>query len=117
LHSLMHLSLVVALALGVVGFVQAIAERHSRRFDLTPSRSLSLSEVSRRVLAELRDPIEVTAFTSKDDNTRVADVMDLFHGAAPNFRYELLDLDRHPGRAQQEGVNRYGKGVLRYHGQ
>ncbi len=113
----MHLSLVVALALGVAGFVQAIAERHSRRWDLTPSRRLSLSEVSRRVLAELRDPIEVTAFTSKDDNTKVADVMDLFRGAAPNFRYELLDLDRHPGRAQQEGVNRYGKAVLRYHGQ
>jgi prepilin-type processing-associated H-X9-DG protein len=113
----MHFSLVVALALGVAGFAQAIAERHSRRWDLTPSRTLSLSEVSRRVLAELRDPIEVTAFTSKDDNTKVVEVMDLFRGAAPNFRYEILDLDRHPGRAQQEGVDRYGKAVLRYHGQ
>jgi ABC-type uncharacterized transport system involved in gliding motility auxiliary subunit len=113
----MHLWLVVALALGVAGFAQAIAERHSRRWDLTPSRSLSLSEVSRKVLAELRDPIEVTAFTSKDDNTKVADVMDLFGSAAPNFRYEILDLDRHPGRAQQEGVDRYGRAVLRYHGQ
>lgn len=46
----MHLGLVVALALGVAGFAQAIAERHSRRFDFTPARSLSLSEVSRKVL-------------------------------------------------------------------
>jgi ABC-type uncharacterized transport system involved in gliding motility auxiliary subunit len=112
----LHLSLVVALALGVAGFAQAIAERHSRRWDLTPSRTLSLSEVSRKMLGELRDPIEVTAFTSRDDTAKVADVMDLFRGAAPNFRYELLDLDRHPGRAQQEGVSRYGKAVLRYHG-
>jgi ABC-type uncharacterized transport system involved in gliding motility auxiliary subunit len=112
----MHLWLVIALALGVAGFTQAIAERHSRRWDLTPSRSFSLSEVSRKVLEELRDPIEVTAFTSKDDSTKIADVMDRFRGAAPNFRYELLDLDRHPGRAQQEGVNRYGRAVLGYRG-
>jgi hypothetical protein len=109
-----HLALVVLLAFGIAGFAQAIAERHSRRFDFTPSRSLSLSGVSRRVLEELRDPIEVTAYTSRDDRAKVAEVMDLFRGASPNFRYELLDLDRNPGRARTDGVDRYGRAVLRY---
>jgi ABC-type uncharacterized transport system involved in gliding motility auxiliary subunit len=112
----LRLGLAVALAFGVGGFAQAIAERHSVRWDFTPTRSFSISEVTRNVLAGMADPIDVTAFTSKDDNARVADLMALFRGAAPNFRYELLDLDRHPGRAREEGVDRYGKAVLRYRG-
>ena len=109
----LHLALVVAIALGIAGFAQAIAERHSVRFDFTPTRALSLSEVSRKVLALLPGPIEVTAFTSRDDAAKVTDLMRVFHGAAPNFRYEILDLDRHPGRAREAGVDRYGRALLR----
>jgi len=109
-----HFVLVVALAFGVAGFVQAIAERHSRRIDFTPTRSFSLSDVSRKVLALLTDPIQATAFTSRDDAGKVTDLMRLFHGAAPNFQFEVLDLDRSPGRARQAGVTRYGKAELRY---
>ena len=112
----LQLALVVLLACGVGGFAQALAERHSVRWDLTPTRSYSITEVTRNVLSGMPDPIDVIAFTAKDDNARVADLMGLFRGAAPNFRYELLDLDRHPGRAREEGVDRYGKAVLRYHG-
>ena len=113
----LQLLLVIGLAFGVAGFTQAVAERHSVRWDLTPSRSFSISEVTRNVLARMPDPVEVVAFTSKDDSAQVTDLMGLFRGAAPNFNYELVDLDRHPGRARQEGVDRYGKAVLRYHEQ
>jgi ABC-type uncharacterized transport system involved in gliding motility auxiliary subunit len=109
--------LVIGLAFGVAGFTQAVAERHSVRWDLTPSRSFSISEVTRNVLKRMPDPIAVVAFTSKEDSAQVTDLMGLFRGAAPNFNYELVDLDRHPGRARQEGVDRYGKAVLRYHEQ
>jgi len=112
----LQLALVVALAFGVAGFTQALAERHSVRWDLTPSRVFSVSEVTRNVLRMMSAPIEVIAFTSKDDAAQVTDVMGLFRGAAPNFHYELLDLDRHPGRAREEGIDRYGKAVLRYQG-
>src|SRR5439155_247942 len=113
----LQLLLVIGLAFGVAGFTQAVAERHSMRWDLTPSRSFSISEVTRNVLGRMADPIEVVAFTSKEDSAQVTDLMGLFRGAAPNFTYELVDLDRHPGRARQEGVDRYGKAVLRYHEQ
>ena len=112
----LHFALVVALAIGIAGFVQAIAERHSLRWDLTPMQSYSLSEVSQKLLGLMPDPIEATAFTSRDDVGKVTDLMRLFQGAAPNFRYEILDLDRHPGRAREAGVDRYGKAVIRYQG-
>jgi ABC-type uncharacterized transport system involved in gliding motility auxiliary subunit len=112
----LQLCLVVALGFGVASFTQAIAERHSVRWDFTPTRSFSISEVTRKVLAAMPDAIETTAFTSKEDNAKVTDLMGLFRGAAPNFHYEILDLDRHPGRARQEGVDHYGKASIRYRG-
>lgn len=113
----LHLALVVILAAGIVGFLQALSERHSVRWDLTPNQAFSLSEPTRKVLALLPDPIEVVVFYLKEDFQKASDLMALFKGAAPNFHYELLDLDRYPGRARQEGVDRYGKAVIRYHGE
>jgi len=61
-------------------------------------------------------PIEVVRVHVKEDSAQVTDLMGL-----PRRRAELhlraVDLDRHPGRARQEGVDRYGKAVLRYHEQ
>jgi ABC-type uncharacterized transport system involved in gliding motility auxiliary subunit len=112
----LQLCLVVGLGFGVAAFTQAIAERHSVRWDFTPTRSFSISEVTRKILASMPDTIEATAFTSKDDNAKVTDLMGLFRGASPNFHYEILDLDRHPGRAREAEVDHYGKASLRYRG-
>ena len=112
----LHLAVVVVLAIGIVAFVQTIAERHNRRLDLTPSRAFTLSPVTRSVLASLDGPIEVTTFTSRDERESATELMELFAAGSKNFHYELLDLDRNPGRAREEGVDRYGRAILRYAG-
>ncbi len=113
----LHLILVVFLTIGIAGFLQAMSERHSVRWDLTPNQVFSLSDPTRKALALLPDPIDVVVFYLKEDYQKAADLMALFKGAAPNFHYELLDLDRYPGRARQEGIDRYGKAAIRYHGE
>ena len=112
-----HLLLVVALCLGIAGFAQAIAERHSARVDWTPKREFSLSESTLRVLEQLPDPIHMTAYYRRDDLRELADLVDLFEGAAPNFHVEFVQLDRNPGRARQDGIDSYGKAVIRYRGE
>jgi ABC-type uncharacterized transport system involved in gliding motility auxiliary subunit len=113
----LHLALVVLLVFGIAGFVQALSERHSVRWDFTPTRAFSLSEPTRKVLATLTDPIQVVLFYSREDYEKTADLMRLFKGAAPNFTYELLDLDRYPGRARQEGIDKYAKAAIHYRGE
>jgi ABC-type uncharacterized transport system involved in gliding motility auxiliary subunit len=113
----LHLLLVVALVLGIASIVQAIAERHSMRLDLTPTREHSLSEPTRKALALLSDPIHATVYYRRDDFQKTQSLVSLFGGADPDFHSELLDLDRYPGRARQDGVQRYGQAVLRYGGE
>ena len=112
----LHLVLLVAIVLGIAVLAQVIAERHSARVDLTPSQAFTLSPLTRSVLASLDGPIEATTFTSRDERESAAELMQLFAAGSPSFRYELLDLDRHPGRAREEGVDRYGRAVLRFAG-
>jgi ABC-type uncharacterized transport system involved in gliding motility auxiliary subunit len=40
--------------------------------------------------------------------------MELFAGASRDFHYELVDLDRSPGRARRDGIDRYDRAVMRY---
>ncbi|MGH7818567.1 MAG: GldG family protein [Candidatus Binatia bacterium] len=110
----LHLALVVLLVFGIAAVVQAIAERHSVRFDLTPTGEHSLSGPTVKALATLAGPMHVTVYYRRDDFQKTADLLSLFKGADPDFHYELLDLDRYPGRARQDGVDGYGKAVLRH---
>ena len=44
--------------------LQVLAERTNRRVDLTPTRALSLSPVTRKVVAQVTEPLHVTVFTA-----------------------------------------------------
>lgn len=109
----LHLALVVALVVGIAGFAIALGDRHSRRLDLTPTHALSLSGLSRAVLARLSGTVEATAFASRESAAAVADVLSLFHAADPRFRAVVADLDREPARAREHGVDRYDRVELR----
>lgn len=108
------LSLAAVLAVAVA--VQAYAELWNVRFDLTAQRRLSLREGTRALLAELRSPLRVTYYYARGKRQQAADLLDLFAEPCPRFRYELVDLDRHPARARDDGVDRPGRAVLDYRG-
>lgn len=108
------LSLIAVLAVAVA--VQAFAELWSVRFDLTSSGYLSLSESTKKVLADVQKPLEVTYYYESGKRQKGADLFELFGENCPQLRYELLDLDRNPMRARDDGVRNYGRAVLRYDG-
>jgi hypothetical protein len=99
-----------------LGLLQVVAERTNRRFDLTPGRSLSLSPVTRRVLAEVREPLKLTVFYRRGQRERYGALLSRFADANPNLAAELLDLDRHPDRARSLGVTDYGEAAVEYRG-
>jgi hypothetical protein len=108
------LSLIAVLAVAVA--VQAFAELWSVRFDLTASGDLSLSASTEKVLSEVQKPLEITYYYESGKRQKGADLLQLFAEHSPQIRYELLDLDRNPMRARDDGVRNYGRAVLRYDG-
>src|SRR5262249_40817222 len=106
----------VAFVLLALGLLQLVAERTNRRFDLTPGRSLSLSSVTRKLLAQVTVPLKVTVFFRRGTREQYADLLERFRAANPHVAFELYDLDRFPERGRSLGVEQYGRAAIEYEG-
>jgi hypothetical protein len=93
-----------------------VAERTSRRFDLTTTRDLSLAPTSEQVLRELDAPLRLTVFHRRGRRAQHAPLLERMRAASPHVEFELLDLDRHPERARALGAAQYGSAAIEYNG-
>ena len=111
-----QLGVQVGLLLVALGLFQVVAERTNRRFDLTPGQSLSLSEVTRKILSQVTEPLQVTVFFPRGKQEQYADLLARFRAESSHLTFELLDLDRYLERARSLGVTQYGRAALEYQG-
>jgi hypothetical protein len=93
-----------------------LAERTHRRVDLTPTRALSLSPVTRKVVAQVTEPLHVTVYHRRGERAVFAGLMERLRTENPQISAELLDLDRYPERARGDGVTQYGRALIEYQG-
>lgn len=103
------LGLLVAL-----GLVDALAERHNVRFDLTPQRRFTLSPHAQRILGGLATDVEMIAFVRSGDarNPSTAELLERLAEASPRVRQRLVDVNRNPALARRYGVDGYGAVVV-----
>lgn len=111
-----ELTLVVCLCTGSFVLCNYIVYRHNHRFDLTPEKRYSLSDQTLRVLRSLDDDLQATVFYRREDSQSLRDVLELFSRATPRFRYECIELEKNPARAQELGITGFGSGVVTYKG-
>ncbi len=112
----LELAASVALVLAILVVVQVAADRHGGRLDLTPSRRLSLSEPTRRILAEIDQDLEIEAFYARWQREEVADLLRRLATANRHVRYRLFDIDRYPERAQAAGIRFPDRARVTYRG-
>jgi ABC-type uncharacterized transport system involved in gliding motility auxiliary subunit len=108
------LASVVILAL-ILGLVNFLADRYSQRLDLTANRFYSLSDVTLKVLSEIKQPIDVYAFYTQGDPGRVQaqDLLKEYSTKNPNLRVRFVDPDQEPGLAREFGVTASGTTVFK----
>lgn len=115
LRGWLQLGVQVLLALALFAVLQLLATRHNERFDLTPLQSFKLSGSARQVAEAFDRPARVTVFYNSqtgDLRRDMADLLEQYREAAPEFTYRLLDLDRSPALAAKYEVSAYNTGVL-----
>lgn len=111
-----QLALQVLLVLVAAALLQTVADRTNRRFDLTAGGDLSLSDVARRVLAEVEGPLRITIFYARGTRGHYAQLLKRVRAVQPAVEVELLDMDRYPERARGLGVTGYGRAAIEYAG-
>ncbi len=100
--------------LSVAVAVQAFSEVWREQLDLTLQGRLSLSEYSSSVLRQLTSPLQIDFYYRRGERMRARDLLELLANESPKVHYELIDIDRNPLRARQNGVRRFDRAVLFY---
>jgi ABC-type uncharacterized transport system involved in gliding motility auxiliary subunit len=108
------ISTLVVLAMLVA--INYLGTRHDKRWDLTAAKQFSLSDQTRKVLQDLKEPVHVKVFARGDDFQRFRDRLDEYRYASKQVDVEYIDPEKKPALAQQYGITALGTVVFDYHG-
>jgi ABC-type uncharacterized transport system involved in gliding motility auxiliary subunit len=111
LRQAMSLFVYMALVLAIAVVVYMLAVRFNHQWDITKSKLNSLSEQTLSTLAHLKEPIEMVCFIQSDDQSKpaVQALLDQYvlH-AKGKLKYEIVDPDRNPTKAESYKLEKYG---------
>lgn len=114
-----HGSLAAASVLVVLGILVAInylSTKYNKRWDLTAARQFSLSDQSKKVLQDLKEPVRIRVFARSEEFQRFRDRLDEYTYNSKQVTTEYIDPEKRPGVAQQYGVTALGTVVFDYQG-
>jgi ABC-type uncharacterized transport system involved in gliding motility auxiliary subunit len=93
----------ILLAIAVFVGVNYLSLRHWKRFDWTHTQIYSLSETTKKILAGLKQPVQVTVFMTQGSSRLLPEVKELlarYQAASPKIEVEYLDPRRNMARAE-----------------
>ena len=93
----------IVLAAAVLLGVNYLAFRHWKRFDWTHTQIYSLSDTTKKILAGLKGPVQVTVFMVPNRSRFLPEVKELlsrYQAASSKIEVEYLDPQRNPARAE-----------------
>lgn len=88
------------------------ADRHDKRWDLTPDQKYSLSPQTLKVLKDLDRDVTIYAFDREQRFKARRDLLENFATATRRVSVQYLDLDRQPALAKRLGVRNNGTIVV-----
>ncbi|MBI3772371.1 MAG: GldG family protein [Gammaproteobacteria bacterium] len=110
--------LFVMLFLSVVGMLAWISTRYHYQADWTATGRNTLSPASVALLAQLQEPVKITAFARDAGMTKkqISDVIGRYQRYKQNLSLEFVNPDTEPERVRAEGITVDGELLLHYQG-
>ena len=106
----------VLIVLAILAGINYLSTKHNRRWDLTGAKQFSLSDQTKKVLADLKEPVKVRVFARSDEFQKFRDRLDQYTYQSKLLSTEYIDPEKKPGVAQQYGVTTLGTVVFDYKG-
>jgi gliding motility-associatede transport system auxiliary component len=106
----------IAAVLAILVGLNYLVIRRDKRWDLTATKSFSLSDETTKVLGNLKAPVKVTVYDQPGGFPRFRDALTPYEFASKNLTVEYVDADRQPTRVKQDDVLNYGTVVMAYEG-
>jgi ABC-type uncharacterized transport system involved in gliding motility auxiliary subunit len=100
--NMLALTLVVC---GILGVVNYLVFRHSKRWDLTKNQRFSLSEQSRKVVANLKDDVKALYFQETANMDSGQERLKQYQSLSPRFKVEFVDPIKSPAKAREYDIS------------
>lgn len=109
-----NIALQVVALVAVLSALNYWGTRHHGKLDLTENKAYSLSDQTKKILAELKEPIKAYVFVKATDpaGANLSTLWKQYADASDKVKLEVIDIDRDPARARQEKVTTYGTTIL-----
>lgn len=108
--------LTVGFVLGIVVIVNILSAYYHWRADVTPEKLYTLSDQTLTLLGSLKEPVRVTGFYRQGTESGARDLFKSYAYHSREFRYEFVDFDKNPARAQKYERLPYRTTVVEYGG-
>jgi ABC-type uncharacterized transport system involved in gliding motility auxiliary subunit len=105
-------AVLVLSALVILGGVNFVVYRHSKRWDLTPEKLYTLSDETKKVLGGLKQDVHVIRFDKASGADSLGETMAEYRKISSHVSYQLVDPQERPDLARQYGVRRLGEVVM-----
>lgn len=102
----------VLIFLGILVMIDIISVRNNVIWDLSPTKALTLSPQTKKILNSLKKDVKLTVFYEKGNRPKFAYFLDLYRNETSKFQYRLLDFDRYPVEAKRYGITAYDSAVI-----
>ena len=103
----------ITILLAVVIFLNILAIRYDRRWDVTENQIHTLSPLSQAVLTQLELPLEVLVF-DRDLDPNFKNLLENYRRQSQKFNFQIIDPERELGLAREYGVDSFGDVYLQY---
>jgi ABC-type uncharacterized transport system involved in gliding motility auxiliary subunit len=105
----------VALVLGILFGLNYIATRQNKRWDLTSNQEFTLSDQTKKVLTNLKEPLQMHVFAKENDFGRFRDKLAEYEYSSKQVKIDYIDPDKEPETAKKFEIQSYGTVAVDYH--
>ncbi len=106
------LVLYLVVILAVVGAANWLANGHNKTVDVTANKQYTLSDETKKVTANLKQPVTIYYFNKSDSYDQARDLLDRYRNLSSKIRVDYVDPDKKPDVARLEGARAMGDIVV-----
>src|SRR5579862_9389142 len=95
----------VLVVLGILVAINYLSTKHNHRWDLTAAKQFELSDQTKKVLHDLKEPVKTTVFAPTDNFQRYHDRLDEYQYQSKLLQTDYVDPDKKPAVAQAYDIH------------
>lgn len=103
-----YLALYLIVVIAVIIAANWLANHHNKSVDVTANKQFTLSDETKKVVGNLKQPVTLYYFDKTDQYEHARDTLDRYKNLSNKIKVDYVDPDKNPLVARAEGMHNYG---------